>query len=369
MKVTLSRSALVDLIGRIQGILSTKPSLPILANILLEAKDGNLMVSATDLTVSMQSQMKANSVEEGAITLPGNRFFQLVRELTVPTIAIEVASDEIATIQAGTATFRFNGMNGSEFPQFPNLSQSIHFFIKVATLKEMFEKSVFAVAKENSRYVLNGVLMQIENCLASFIGADGKRLARVSTPITIPDDHRRNYLIPLKGVTEIIKSLHGDGDEEVKVYLMEDRIGIECDSTLLITKLLTGDYPDVERVIPKESVCKLILHREELVTLLKQVALFTNDKSHSVSFTFTAGELTLKGHAGEIGDGVVSMPVDYSGDPFEMAFNPHFFIDILRHCNDETVHFAITPSHNPGLITDSTSAEFVIMPMRLPQVQ
>jgi hypothetical protein len=146
---------------------------------------------------------------------------------------------------------------------------------------------------------------------------------------------------------------------------MTDQIGVESGSTVLITKLLSANYPDVERIIPKESTSHLTLHREELMTLLKQVALFTTDKSHSVQFTLTPGELTLTANASDIGDGKVSMPVDYAGDLFEIAFNPLFFHDILRHCKDETVNFSITTSHSPGLITDSTTAHFVIMPMCL----
>jgi DNA polymerase-3 subunit beta len=367
MKAILSRLELANVIGNIQSVVSSRPAIPILANILIEAKDGAVTVSATDLTVSMRAQMEANVVEEGAITLPARRFFQLIRELTAPEIELRTATDEIAYVQAGISEFRLNGINRAEFPSLPDLTQGEeHFVMRVDAFKEMLSKSVFAAAKEDSRHVLNGVLMQIENSNATFIGTDGKRLTKVDTPIDVNPEHKHHYLIPLKAVEEIIKSL--DGDEAVKVSLMSDKIGIECGSTVLITKLLSGAYPDVERVIPKDSTFDLTLHREELMTLLKQVALFTTDKSHSVHFTLSNGELTLTANASEIGDGKVSMPVDYTGEPFKIAFNPFFFHDILRHSKDETVNFSITTPHNPGLITDSTTANYVIMPMRLATV-
>lgn len=366
MKAILSRPELANVIGNIQSVVSSKPAISILANVLIETKGETVTVSATDLTVSMRAQMEANVVEEGAITLPARRFFQLIRELTVPEIELRTTTDEIAYVQAGTSEFRLNGINRAEFPALPDLTQGEHFVMRVDAFKEILSKSVFAAAKEDSRHVLNGVLMQIENSNATFIGTDGKRLAKVHTPIDVNPEHKHHYLIPLKAVEEIIKSL--DGDEAVKVSLMSDKIGIECGSTVLITKLLSGDYPDVERVIPKDSTFNLTLHREELMALLKQVALFTTDKSHSVHFTLSNGELTLTANASEIGDGKVSMPVDYSGEPFEIAFNPFFFHDILRHCKDETVNFSITTPHNPGLITDSTTANYVIMPMRLATV-
>lgn len=363
MKVVLSRLELVHLIGKIQSIVSNKPAIPILANILIEAKGGQLSVSATDLTVSMQAHMDGHIEEEGAITLPARRFFQLVREMTTPEIQLVVGSDEIAHIQGGTSQFRLLGMNKSEFPSLPDLSQSEHFLIAPETFKEMLSKAVFAAAREDSRHVLNGVLMTIENGSATFIGTDGKRLAKVHTPVKINPEHKQNYLLPLKAVEEIIKTL--DEEEPIKINLMSDKIGIESGSATLITKLLSGDYPDVERVIPKETTHKLTLHREELMTLLKQVSLFTTDKSHSVQFTLSNGELTLTANSSEIGGGKVSMPLDYSGETFEIAFNPFFFHDILRHSKDETVDFSITTPHNPGLISDSTTAFFVIMPMRL----
>ncbi len=363
MKVAVSRPELANIIGKIQSVVSSKPAIPILANVLIEAKNGVLTISATDLTVSMRAQMEASVSEEGAITLPARRFFQLVRELTIPEIEISASIDEIAYVQAGTSQFRLNGINSSEFPSFPDLNQGVHFEMTPDAFKEMLSKSVFAAAREDSRHVLNGVLMMIENSNATFIGTDGKRLARVTTSVDVNPGHKNSYLIPLKAVEEIVKSI--DGNETVKVSLMNDKIGIESGSIVMITKLLSGDYPDVERVIPKESNHKLTLHREELMTLLKQVALFTTDKSHSVQFSLSPGELTLTATSREIGDGKVSMPVDYSGETFDIAFNPFFFHDILRHCKDETVKFAITSPHNPGLITDSTTANFVIMPMRL----
>ena len=366
MKVKVSRPELASLIGKIQSVVSAKPTTPILANVLIEAQGGILTISATDLMVSMKAQMEALVEEEGTITLPARRFFQLVRELTTPEIELTAGPDEIAYVRTEASEFRLNGINSSEFPTFPDLTQGDHFTMLPGALKEMLSKSVFAAAKEDSRHVLNGVLMMIKDSNATFIGADGKRLAKVWTSIDVNSELCSNYLIPLKAVEEIVKSI--DNDETVKVSLMEDKIGVEAGATVMVTKLLSGDYPDVERIIPKDAAHTLTLHREELMTLLKQVALFTIDKSHSVHFSLTPGELTLTATASDIGNGTVSMPVDYSGESFKMAFNPFFFRDILRHCKDETVNFAITSPHNPGLITDSTTANFVIMPMRLAPV-
>ena len=363
MKVIISRTELVQLIGTIQGVVSSKPAIPILANILIEAFDGNLIISATDLTVSTRAQTSGNVIEEGAITLPAKRFFQLVREMTAQDVEIECATGEIVYVRGGTSEFRINGIHKSEFPSLPDMSQGQSFALLGSTFKEMLTKSVFAAAREDNRHILNGVLMHVEGNLATFMGTDGKRLAKIHTSINMQGEHKHDYLIPLKACEEMVKMINDE--YEIKIALLPDKVSLEAGFTTLVTKLLSGDYPDIERMIPAESRQKFTLHREELMSLLKQIALFTSKKKHSVQFIFNSGELTLIANSSDIGDGKVSMPVDYSGKKFEIAFNPFYFHDILRHCKDETISFAITNAYNPGLITDSTTANFVIMPMRL----
>jgi len=362
MRVVSARPELAMLVGKIQNIVSSKPVIPVLANILVEAYNDELIISASDLMVSMRAKMEANILEEGAITLPARRFFQLIRELTSEEVELSISNDEIVSIQSGDSKFCLNGMSKIGFPTFPDLSEATHFSVHSDRLKEVLSRSAFAAAREDSRHVLNGVLMMVDNGEVTFVATDGKRLAKVSTSVELEHPHRHDYLIPLKTVEEMTRSVISN-EEVVRVSLDSERIGVESGCVLLITKLLSGEYPDVDRVIPKEHRFKIALHREELMALLKQVALFTTDRSRSVCFILTPGELTLTARASDIGEGRVSMPVDYSGETFEMAFNPFSFQDVLRHSTDETVSLALTTPCDPGLVTDSTSAQYVIMPM------
>ena len=364
MKVVIAKADLVNIIGKIQGIVPTKPSSPILANVLLEAIDDQLIVSATELSVSIRCNAAATVIEEGAIALPARRFFQLVRELTAPQIKISAQTSESAEITTGTSVFKIHGMNKAEFPQAPDLSGSPGFSIASVTLKEMLSRTSFCAAKEDSRFTLNGVQLQIANQKATFIGTDGKRLAKIISPISIDPTFQGQYVISLKAVDEMSKLLD-DSKEETQICVSQDKISLENGSTLLSAKLLAGQYPDVERVIPSKLTHQFSIHREELMSLLRQVSLFTSETSHSVRFSFETGQLHLSVMSAEVGEGRVSMPVDFVGPRLDIAFNPHFFIDILRHCKDETFRFGLIDSHNPGLVTDSTTALFVIMPMRL----
>ncbi len=363
MEFVISRVDLANLIRKIQNIVPQNAPIPILSHFLIEAEDDELIFTATDLTVGTRCATKAKVHKKGALSIPSRRFFQLVRELTEPNIEITASDGAIAEIKAGSSRFRLHGMEKEEFPSLPDLTGTVQFSIQSDLLKELFYRTAFAVSKEDSRYVLTGVLMRIEKGKAIFVGTDGKRLAKMVNAVSLPPDFSGEYILPLKAVDEIMKML---GEAETStVYLTDDKVAVESGNSMLITKLLSGDYPNFEQVVSTQSKVSLMLHREELIVLLRQISLFTKDASDSVRFTFMPGELILTANCMDVGEGKVSMPVNYSGEKLEIAFNPFFFLDILRHSKDETVNLGVSDSYNPGLITDSTEGLFIIMPMRL----
>lgn len=364
MKLIVPRQALLILINKIQNTTPAKPAIPILANVLLEAIDDELILSATDLTVSMRAFVEAKVQEEGAITLPARRFFQLIRELSSPHVEIHSVSPEIGMVNAGTSHFKLQGMHKSEFPALPNLAEGQSFSLPAAQLKDLLSSTAFAAAHDDDRQVLNGVCVDITSGRLSFVSTDGKRLAKVTTETDITVPQSTSCIIPIKAVDEMMRMLAGE-EGSAKITLLSDKIACEIGSITLISKLIAGQYPDVSCFIPEKKPNPLILHREELMSLLRQVVLFTSEDSSATRFTFTTGELHLSAVSGQIGEGKVHMPVNYGGEKLEIAFNPHYLLDILRHSKDETVHFTLTDSYNPGMITDSSPAEFVIMPMRL----
>lgn len=371
MKFVISTQELNYLISKIQNVVPQKPTIPVLNNFLIEASNDELVLTATDLTVGIRCNTDVKILEEGATTLPARRLAQLVRELTAHNIEISSNPHEMTTLIAGTSRFKLNGMNKNEYPTLPDLSHAYTFQMKQKELKDLLYRTSFAVSKEDNRYVLTGVLMHIANGRITFVGTDGKRLARAFMPVDISPTFTNQSIIPLKAVEEFLKNLTEEG--EASISLMNDKIAVKANQMLLLTKLLVGDYPDINRVIPENSDVIISLHREELVILLRQVSLFTADQNHSVRFTFTNGELKLTANTLDVGEGHVGMPVNYQGNKLEIAFNPGFFIDILRHCKEETVTLGLTDAYNPGIITDGeqegkishSSPLFVVMPMRL----
>lgn len=364
MKLQIKRAAFTQLMGKLHSIVPSKPAIPVLANILIEASKGQVILSVTDSIVSMRIFAEAQVSEEGSIAIPARRFFQLVRELTTPEIELKTPSPETLSVHAGSSHFRIQGMHKTEFPAFPEVAEGVTFELKNDQLKEMLMKTSFAAARDESRQVLTGVFLQKADNQVTLTATDGKRLAKNQIEIAPHSKGSGAGIVPLKAVEEMTKLLD-DPSETAEITLMKDKLALEVGPVLLITKLLLGQYPDVSRVIPARSQTPLSLHREELMTLLKQVALFTSDESHPVRFSFSPGTLHLTAASGTIGEGNVSMPVNFAGTELDIGFNPHYFLDILRHSKDEIVHFDVTDAYNPGLITDSSHAEFLIMPMRL----
>lgn len=280
MKFVIAKQALIALINCAQNIVAQKASVPILSNFLLEASGEVLTLTATDLTVGVRCYTQVKVLEKGATTLPAKRFASLIKELTASHIEVSTDANDITEIVAGSSRFKLHGMNRTEFPALPDLSGAQKITVKQGELRDVLFRTSFAVSKEDNRYVLTGVFMQVNGGLATFVGTDGKRLSRAQLKVDIDPAFTGDFIIPLKAVEEMLKSLRDD-DEEASLFLMQDKVAIESNQITLITKLLSGDYPDVNRVIPDSSDTMVSLHREELMTLLRQVSLFTTDSSQS----------------------------------------------------------------------------------------
>lgn len=363
MKFIISKNELSNLIRKVQAVVPQNTPIPILTHVLIEALNDEITLTATDLTVSTRCVVDAKVSESGAVSIPSKRFFHLVRELTDANIEISAVPGEMAVITSGSSRFRLLSMGKEDFPMLPDMQHAMRVSLPSEELKDMLQRTSFAVSKEENRHVLSGVLLTINKGVMTFVGTDGKRLAKIDTQISIEPTFSGEYILPIKAVEEIIKLCSEEAN--ATIFLDPTKIAIECKNTFLVAKLISGEFPDFSPVISTQSSINVHLHREELISLLKQVELFTDESSRSVKFTFDAGELVLTANSSQVGEGKVSMVVDYSGEPLDIAFNPAFFLDILKHSKDELVCLGLSDPYNPGIITDSTRSFFVVMPMRL----
>jgi DNA polymerase III, beta subunit len=368
MKFFVERVALANLLTKLQTVISPKATLPILSNLLVEAKGKEVFITATDLTVGMKVTLEAKVKVEGRTTLPARKLTQLIKELTVSSLEFSTNGSHLTEITAGSSTFRLHGMSPDEFPALPDFDSATKLTLSQKEFKQALDRTSFAVSKEDSRYALSGVLMQIENGLASFVATDGKRLSKnhVKVQGENPSGH---FIIPIKAIDEVSRSLE---EGSLTLHILSDKIAFELPSCWLITRLLAGEFPDYMRIIPKQANLKFSLHREELMSLLRQISLFTLEINQSVRFSFDNRFLQLSANAMDVGEGQVSMPVDTSGEKLDIAFNPGYFLDILRHSNEETVTLGLSDAFNPGILYEGkenfdskVDDLFVLMPMRL----
>lgn len=373
MKFLISTQELNYLLAKCQNVVPINPTMPILSNLLIEAKNGELIITSTDLTMGVRCFAKVKILEEGKTTLPARKLCSLIRQLTSVNLEITTNKNHITEIIADSSKFKLNGMAGSEFPELPSFVGAVSVKLTQEQLRDMFFRTAFAVSKDDTRYALTGVFLQIENGKALFTGTDGKRLARSYLPVELDCEFKGSYIVPLKAVDEMFKNLGHKGD--ATLHLMNDKIFVETDNSLFVSKLLSGEYPDFNQVIPEKVDTVITLHRDELLTLLRQVSLFTGEVNHSVKFSFVEGEVKISANTMKIGEGNVSMPVNFHGSQINIAFDPEFFIDILKHTKGERISLGITDAFNPSVITDSDKNDdletvkstplFVLMPMRL----
>lgn len=363
MKVVVTKTELLQALTKLQNISPLKSTKPVLANVFLQTQGDTLLLTATDLSITLSCTIEAKVLEEGVLTVPCRKFFQLVKETLASHIKIDGSAISSAEIFTGSSFFKLHTLPPEHFPLHPPMQKGGDCIVSKKLLREILTKTVFAAAREDSRYTLNGVEMRLEKERALFSATDGKKLARGSIPCRSTLSSDIQVVLPIKGVEEMIKMLSEEGDANLQIEA--DRVSLEAGGTLLTSKLLSGQFPSIDQVIPESSTYDVCIHREELLSLLRQISLFTSELAPSAKFTLEPGQLQLSAASHDVGEGKVSMPIDYAGPKFSIGFNPQYFADILRHMQEETFLFGLSDPHSPGKITDSSPLLFVLMPMRL----
>ncbi|MCY3973959.1 MAG: DNA polymerase III subunit beta [Simkaniaceae bacterium] len=366
MKITVTTAELSRMAGLVQGTIPLRPPVPITTHVLLEACAGELLVHATDLTLTTSVSGEAAVDEEGGVVLSGRRFFQMARDMLADTMRITAEEGETVLLSGGTARFALHGLRQNTFPELPNPAEAETISLDGEQLRTVLYKALASSARYDDRQILNTVMIRLEEDTGTFFGADGRRLSRVTIEMAAKAETKREYVLPRKAVEEMVKMLHRK--EKVDLLFFSDKIGIKTGSGSIVTLLVSGRYPAVELIIPSDPATIVPLHREELMSLLKQFSIFVEgDGVHGIRFILEEGELTLEADRHDIGSGRVTMPADHKGEPFTSVYDPVLFYELLRQSSDETVSFSFFGPSRPAMITDSTTAKFVLMPMRISQ--
>jgi len=363
MKFSVSKEKLLEGLQTVQNVVSTRTTLPILSNVLLQATDGQLRFTTSDLDVGIRSAVEVSVEKPGATTLPARRLLSIVRELPASEITVEVDSKNVASIRSGPSFFKILGLPEEEFPPLPKFENAKTFTLRQKDLKDALKKTAYAISTDETRYVLNGILFSFRDNKLTLVATDGRRLALVDIELEFPRSHEGDVIIPSKAVGEMARLLTDDGD--IKISIGENQAAFEVNGTLLVSKLIEGNYPNYRQVIPGETKERVTLERVLFHDAVHRVALLASEKSNSVKLVFTKNNLEIAANTPDVGEARESLAIAYKGRDMAIAFNPEFLMAPLKNLTVDEVYLDLIDEMSPGVVKIQGPFLYVIMPMRI----
>ena len=330
MEFTASKADLVRELSLSQGVVEKKTTIPILSNVLLEAREDRLYLTATDLELGFRTSCPARVKKEGFGTIPAKKLLDYVRLLPDADITVKFAENHWAGLTCGRSRTRIAGMSRESFPELPEMPETIA-EIPVKQLSAMIARTMFAISMEESRFTLNGALLLLGDKTLTMVATDGHRLAYVQRPSGAPNGQLAyRALVPRKAMAEIVKLADEAGsDAKVKFGGDDNHLFFEFGPRLLITRKLTGNFPDYERVLPQDNTHIARLSKDEVKGAIERVAQFADERSRAIRVQFIAGEVKIFSSSLETGDSEESVPSEYAGPDIEIGFNAQYLLDFF----------------------------------------
>jgi DNA polymerase-3 subunit beta len=368
MKLTISKEQIINGLQAVQNIVSTRTTLPILSNVMLQAAGNRLELTATDLDVTITSAVEAKVGEPGATTIPVKKLFGIVRELAGPEIEMEIDEKNACTLQAGASYYKINGLAAEEFPPRPQFAEKRKIELPQEKLRAMLRKTSFAISSDETRFVLNGILLSLKDHQVTLVATDGRRLALVDEEAEVPAEAQADLIVPTKAVNELLRLLQTTGQVEIKATDNQVSFTIKPENgfpVVVISKLVEGNYPNYRQVIPAEAKERVALGREELLHALRRAEIMTSEKSNSVKLSFTKNNLAITANTPEVGEGRESIAINYKGKDMAIAFNPTYLMDPLKALENDEVFLELIDELSPGVVKINGPFLYVLMPMRM----
>lgn len=372
MEFTVSKADLVRELNLSQGVVEKKTTIPILSNVLLEAVEESLMLTATDLELAIRCHAPARVKSSGAGTIPAKKLLDYVRLLPEADITFRLTENHWANLTCGRSKTRIAGMSKESFPELPLMPDPIA-SIPIGVLAGLISKTIFAISVEESRFTLNGALLWIRENLLTMVATDGHRLSMVEleNPAGAAAQPYR-ALLPRKAMSELLK-IAAEAPEKDAVLSFsgdENHLFFRLGNRLLTSRKLTGNFPDFERVLPKSHSHTVELDRDELRASIERVAQFSDERSRAIKVRFSDNEATLHSSMSESGESEETLPVDYGGPTVEIGFNALYLMDFLRALPESKVAFHFKDAQSAGELTPSGEGvsykyRYVVMPMRI----
>ncbi len=369
MELKIKKASLQGLLKWGQGIVEKKSTMPILSNILLEASGTKLQASATDLEIAIIAEQEAEVKKEGKVVVNARNLYEIVREAPEDTILLTSKSGALELV-SGKSKFKILGMNPEEFPNLPPLSSKGEIAIKSDDLEELIDKTFYAISSDEARRNLNGLyLVRLEEgdkSVLRIVGTDGHRLSYTQREFGGKWKGGKGIIVPRKGISEV-KKLLADGDGDLGIAFDEKAILFKRGPVSLLIRLIEGDFPAYEQVIPKGVEKIVSVPKEALLGGLRRAAILVNDQGRGVGLSFSAGMMEIKAQHPDLGEAHEEISVAYQGPHFQVGFNPRYLLDVLAVLEDEKVVLELKDEVSPCVIRSEFDRGFLalVMPMRI----
>lgn len=368
MKFSVSRDALLRPLQLVAGVVEKRQTLPALANVLVVLDGQQLSLTGTDLEVEIIGRLTLESGGVGGeITVPAKKFLDICRSLPDGAMIEFVYQDQKVTVKSGRSRFTLSTLPASEFPAIELGENDLSFRCDQGEVKRLIDRTSFAMAQQDVRYYLNGMLWELHDDVLRVVATDGHRLAMCTRPVNIAvNGEVKQAILPRKGVIELARLL-SEPEKSVELVVGNNHIRAVTDAFVFTSKLVDGKFPDYERVLPRNGDKIVLGNREELRQAFARTSILSNEKYRGVRFVLTEGQVTITANNPEQEEAEEQVAVDYQGPPIEVGFNVSYLQDVANVISSETLRITLADSNSSALVEDPDNSDslYVVMPMRL----
>jgi DNA polymerase-3 subunit beta len=366
MEIIVRRNDFVKELQLVQGIVERKNSIPILSNVLVEARGGEVRISATDLDVSLRCGCAAQVKKEGSITLGAKKLYEIVRSLPESDVHLTVLPDSWATVECERVVFKMAGLPREDFPSLPEGKSTKGIEIPADALRALISRTAFAITAEDARYYLSGALLLLERESASMVATDGHRLAFAQRKVALKVAEPMRVLVPRKAISEIARLL--ETEESLTLQAVESHLVFTVGGRTLTSKVVDAQFPAFEKVIAAAGDKTVNLGRDPLLSAIRRVSLLSSERSRAVKLSLGPGKLELTASSPDLGEARESLSVDYGGEAVEIGFNAQYLVEFLGVAGGDQVALSLKDAETQGLLRpigqDETDYRYIVMPMR-----
>lgn len=364
MKISIEKTLIAQSISKVLNVINPKSTLPILSNLLIETKDSKIKITATDLDLGVITEIATTVQESGAITIPAKKFSEIIRELPDGEVRITVKKNNAITIESGGCVFKLMGLPKDEFPQLPDFKNKDALQLNQADLFTMLELTAFAMSHDETRYLLNGILFEIEGATLRLVATDGRRLAVVTkNSIAGGVSKTTRLIIPAKTIQELIRNVH-QAEENLTLIVAENQVLFEIGTTAVISRLIEGEFPNYKQVIPAGVLSKARLDRLSFMSALRRASLLATPDYQAVKLELFSNKMVVNKSTPDLGESREEIPMQYDGKEMVIGFNPYYIIEALKNLKVPEVLLELSDPEKPALIREGDYL-YIVLPMRL----